>query len=90
MKKVLKEVKGEIMIGGTKLTAELSDILQAEALYLESSHILEVLNDTIEEEVFRLSVMESAKWDDILFTKALWHWRFVLNNLIKKLAKKKS
>lgn len=88
MENIFIKKDGKLFIAGKQISDDLQIALEAEAIYLQSSHLLEVLSEVIKQEVFDLAIVQSKKWEDIQFSKGLHHWHFVFINLINKLSKK--
>ncbi len=82
---VFTEHKGEIYIGKEKIKAELYDILREQARYFKTSQLYEVLRSTIINEAHNAALIQSTDFEQVKFAKALYHWQFVLDNIIKKL-----
>lgn len=83
--KVFSRLKGEIFIGGIRIKPDLRLVLKEQAKYLESSQIFEIIINTIKQESINMALKDSTNWDHVLSSKMLWHWGFVMENMINAL-----
>lgn len=85
--KVFTEYKGEIYIGREKIKPEILDVLKEQARYFKTSNLYEVLRSTIINEAHNAALIQSKNYEEVMSSKMLYHWQFVLDNIIHKLTK---
>lgn len=83
--RVFTEYKGNVYIGKDKIKPDMRELLSDQAKWLKTSQLYEVLRATILNEASQLALIQSKEWDHVISAKMLYHWQFVLDNLIKKL-----
>ena len=86
--RVFTEFKGKYYIGKEEIQPEVLSILKDQARSFKSTQLYEVLKATLQNEASNLALIQSTKWEDINYAKALWHVQYVLDNLLNKLDKK--
>lgn len=65
------------------------DVLREQSRYFKTSQLYEVLKNTIINECSISGLIKSENWEHVLFAKSLYHWQFVLDNILDKLTKTK-
>jgi len=86
-KKVFLEYKGDFYIGGEKVSPEMKALLKEQAKYFATSQLYEILRSTIINESANMALKQSTLDEHVLSAKMLYHWQFVLDNLLVKLSK---
>lgn len=81
-----REYKGKYYLGELEMTSQELDILKRDADYFLKTRLFEVLNKTITDEAYAMSLISSQEWDHVLSAKMLHHWNFVLVNMLIKLS----
>jgi hypothetical protein len=84
----LVDKTGKVFIGGDEVKADMLDVLRTQAYNLKSSELYEVFRATIINEAYNLALKQSANFDNVQFAKALYHWEYVLDNILLKLSGK--
>lgn len=87
-KRVFLKHKGDIYLGQELIKPETLDILREQARYLKTSQLYEVLKATITNESYSSALIQSTDFEQVIFAKALYHWVFVLDNIIENLTKR--
>lgn len=85
--KIFTEYKGNIYIGKEKIKPDFKELLKDQAKWLQSSQLYEVLKSTITNESSNLALVQSKEWDHVLSAKMLYHWQYVLDNILQSLTK---
>lgn len=85
---VLRFDAGKAFIGSLEIQPALLSVLKDQAYSFKTTQLYEVLIATIQDEAMRLALIQSTKWEDVNYAKALWHVQFVLDNIINTLGKK--
>lgn len=85
--KIFTEYKGNIYIGKEKIKPDVKELLSDQARWLKSSQLYEVLKATIINESMQMALVQSKEWDHVLSAKMLWHWQFVLDNMVLSLTR---
>lgn len=83
---IFTEVKGKIYLGREEIRPEIRELLRDQSKWLLDSQLYEILRSTIINEASQMALIQSTDWDHVLSAKMLWHWNFVLENMIKKLS----
>ena len=81
-----REHKGKFYLGEIEMTPQELDILKRDAEMFLKTRLFEVLNRTIQDESYTMSLVKATEWDHVLSAKMLYHWNFVMVNLLIKLA----
>lgn len=87
-KRVFDEINGVFYIGGEKITPEMRDVLREQANYIERSNIWEIVNATVVNEAYRLALIQSQDFNNVISAKMLHHWAFVMRSMMRKLGEK--
>lgn len=82
---VFTYLKGEIYIGTEKIRPELREVLREQARYIMKSNLYEIIRATIMNEAAKAALIQSTDWEQVRFAKALYHWSYVLDNMLKVL-----
>lgn len=83
--RIFTEYKGNIYLGKEKIKPDVRELLKDQSKWLLTSQLYDILRATITNEASNLALVQSKEWDHVLSAKMLWHWQFVLENLLKKL-----
>jgi len=87
-KHVFRQQKdGTIFIGKEKISKEMRDLLREQAKYLQTSQLWDVLNASTTDEAVDLALIQSANFEHVQFSKAMWHWSRFMRNIVTILAK---
>lgn len=81
-----REHKGKYYLGENEMTLQELEILQRDAEVFLNTRLFDVLNKTIQDEAYSMSLIESKEWNHVLSAKMLHHWNYVLVQMIIKLA----
>lgn len=85
---VFTKVGDDIYIGKTKIEEAFRSTLRDEAKAMQVGRLWEILNASVINEAYNLSLIQSKDWDHIQFAKAMKHWSSFMMNVIHQLAKK--
>jgi hypothetical protein len=85
--KIFTENKGKIYIGKEEIKPKMKEILKSQAQIFQTSHLYEILRATIINESYDIALRQSKDFDEVKFAKALYHWQYVLDNLLSMLTK---
>ena len=85
-KRIFREDKGKIYIGGEQIKAGALDLLKEQARYIKTSQFYEVLHATLINESYKL-LIESKNWDNVQFGKSLKYLDTIIGNMLKGLYK---
>lgn len=86
--RVFSEKKGKIYIGKEEIKADIKELLKDQAKWLQTSQLYEILRATIINESYNAALIQSTDFDQVKFAKALYHWQFVLDNMLLRLTSK--
>lgn len=81
--------KGEIWIGRERIKPELKEALREQARYIMNSNLYEIIRATIMNEAAKAALIQSTDFDQVMSAKMLYHWQFVLDNMLKHLTQVK-
>ncbi len=84
--RVFREHKGKYYLGDKEMTQQELDILKRDAEVFLNTRLFEVINSTVQDEAYRMSLIGSTDWNHVLSAKMLHHWNFVMVNMLIKLA----
>lgn len=84
-KRVFTDHKGTFYIGTEKMAPEMRDLLREQSKYFSTSQLYDILKATIQHEAAQLALIQSKDFEEVLSAKMLWHWQFVLDNMLHKL-----
>lgn len=86
-KQVFHKTKaGDIYIGGHKISAELKAILKDQARNFRTTNLFDIFNATIINESSNIALIQSTEYSHVECAKMLFHWNFVLKNMVDDLA----
>lgn len=85
--RIFKIEGNRLFIGGEEIKGELRDTLRADAEYIASSRLWELMGNTIVNEASQLALVQSTKWEHVETAKMLHHWQHVFRNMIAALIK---
>lgn len=85
--RVFTELKGKFYIGTEEIQPAVLSILKDQAANFKTSQLYEVIIATLQNEASNLALVQSTKWEDVNYAKALWHVQYVITNMIHKLTK---
>lgn len=86
--RVFSDNKGRLLLGGEEIKPELRDVLRQQAHNLKTSDLYDILRSTILNESANIALIQSKDYEQVQFAKALYHWQFVLDNILNKLSDK--
>lgn len=86
---VFSEKNGKIYFGGEEIRPEILSVFKDQARNLKTMELYESIIATLKDEAAKVAVIRSNNWDDIQYSKALWHVAFVLENIVYSLTKTK-
>lgn len=81
-----KAKNGDIYIGGHKISAELKATLKDQARNFRTTNLFDIFNATIINESSNIALIQSTDFAHVECAKMLFHWNFVLKNMIDDLA----
>ena len=84
---IFTEHNGDVYLGKEKLSQEMRDLLREQARYIERSNLWEIVNATIVNEAYDISLKQSKDFDEVRTAKMLHHWAFVMRKMMTLLAK---
>ena len=84
--RLFQEKSGKVFIGGQEIQPEIRDELRDEASSWKHGHLMEILSATITNEVCTSLVQGGKTMEEVHSAQALWHWKFVMENMIEKLS----
>ena len=85
--RVFEDRKGTIYIGGEEIRPDVMVVLKEQANYLKTSQFYDILKSTIINESSEIALKQSKNFDEVTAGKMLFHWQFVLDQMINSLTK---
>lgn len=87
-KRVFEVKDKKIYLGGEEIKADVRSVMKDEAEYIRNSRLWEALQATIVNESSNIALIQSKDFDEVKSGKMLFHWQYVLENMIHVLTKK--
>jgi len=81
------EKNGIFLIGGEPVPDDLRRALRDEARNFQTTRLYSILDERITNEALQMGLHQSTDWSHVLSAKQLYHWNYVMKNIVYKLSK---